>query len=387
MKNILIVDDSALMRRVLCDIIETDKRFRVQDRAVNGLDALNLLSRKTYDAVILDVNMPQMNGLELLKELQKRKISAKIIMASTDTADGAKVTLDALELGALDFIHKPTNALECRNGVFGEELLQILAAVTELEPQSHTPAASSVRPAAPSIAGPAAGRLGRKAANEKPADAGTVSAERTERTTPPASFGKAVYDAGSQIVALASSTGGPKALQAVIPKLPANLKAPVVVVQHMPSGFTASLSERLNSLSELNVKEASEGDVLLPGNVYIAMGGKHLNILNMGGKYTIHYSDEPAREGVKPCANYMYESLMDSKFDRILCVVLTGMGADGTQGIMHLKEKKKIHVIVQEASTCAVYGMPKSAVNAGLADQAVPLEQIAQEIITNVGVK
>ena len=378
------------MRRVLCDIIETDKRFRVQDRAVNGLDALNLLSRKTYDAVILDVNMPQMNGLELLKELQKRRISAKIIMASTDTADGAKVTLDALELGALDFIHKPTNALECRNNVFAEELLRILAAVTELEPQSRVPGSSSVRPATPATAGAAAtaaARMGRTAVPAKTTEAAAAPAERPERTAPSASFGKAVYDAGDQIVALASSTGGPKALQAVIPKLPANLKAPVVVVQHMPFGFTASLSERLNSLSELNVKEASEGDVLLPGNVYIAMGGKHLNVLNMGGKYTIHYSDEPAREGVKPCANYMYESLIDSRFDRILCVVLTGMGADGTQGIMHLKEKKKIHVIVQEASTCAVYGMPKSAVNAGLADQAVPLEQIAQEIITNVGVK
>lgn len=118
------------------------------------------------------------------------------------------------------------------------------------------------------------------------------------------------------------------------------------------------------------------------------MGGKHLNILQaLPGKYTIHYSDEPTREGVKPCANYMYESLMDSKFDRVLCVVMTGMGADGTQGIQNLALKKKIHVIVQEASTCAVYGMPKSAVNAGLADQTVPLEQIAQEIITNVGVK
>ena len=120
MKNILLVDDSALMRRVLCDIIESDKRFQVQDRAVNGLDALALLSRKTYDAVVLDVNMPQMNGLELLKELQKRRISAKVIMASTDTADGAKVTLDALELGALDFIHKPTSALDCRNGTFSQ---------------------------------------------------------------------------------------------------------------------------------------------------------------------------------------------------------------------------------------------------------------------------
>lgn len=356
---------------------------------MNGLDALSLLSRKTYDAVILDVNMPQMNGLELLKELQKRKISAKIIMASTDTADGAKTTLDALELGALDFIHKPTNTLECRNGAFGEELLRILAAVTELEPlaQPSAPAPANTTASSRNLAETSAVRPARPGQRTDAAPGQITLPERSEKRRPPAPFGKASYDPGSQIVALASSTGGPKALQAVIPKLPGNLKAPVVIVQHMPAGFTASLSERLNSLSELNVKEAAEGDVLLPGNVYIAMGGKHLNVINNGGRYTIHYSDEPAREGVKPCANYMYESLMDSKFDRILCVVLTGMGADGTQGIMRLKEKKKIHVIVQEASTCAVYGMPKSAVNAGLADQAVPLEQIAQEIITNVGVK
>ncbi len=388
----MLVDDSALMRRVLCDIIETDKRFRVQDRAVNGLDALSMLSRKTYDAVILDVNMPQMNGLELLKELQKRKISAKIIMASTDTADGAKVTLDALELGALDFIHKPSNALECRSGMFGEELLRILAAVTDLEPQPGSVASAPARTIASprTLTGTAAANPAKTNLPVRQTDIPPTQLplpERPEKKYPSVPFGKAVYDPGSQIVALASSTGGPKALQAVIPKLPANLKAPVVIVQHMPFGFTASLSERLNSLSELNVKEAAEGDVLMSGNVYIAMGGKHLNVINNGGRYTIHYSDEPAREGVKPCANYMYESLMDSKFDRILCVVLTGMGADGTQGIMHLKEKKKIHVIVQEASTCAVYGMPKSVVNAGLADQAVPLEQIAQEIITNVGVK
>lgn len=374
MKNILLVDDSALMRRVLCDIIESDKRFQVQDRAVNGLDALNLLSRKTYDAVVLDVNMPQMNGIELLRELQKRKIPAKVIMASTDTADGAKVTLDALELGALDFIQKPTSALDCRNGMFSQGLLRILTAVTDAD--TRTPGLTP-----PPLKLPRVG-----AVRSMPGGTDAAPApERVERKAPPS--GRAVYNPGTQIVALASSTGGPKALQAVIPKLPPNLKVPVVVVQHMPPGFTASLAERLNSLSEVSVKEAAEGDVLMPGCVYIAMGGKHLNILNTAGKYAIHYSDEPSREGVKPCANYMYESLMDSKFDRVLCVVMTGMGADGTEGIRHLKEKKKIHVIIQEASTCAVYGMPKSVVNAGLADQVVPLEQIAQEIIANVGVK
>lgn len=356
MKNILVVDDSALMRRVLCDIIDSDERFHVQDRAVNGLEALDLLTRKTYDAVVLDVNMPKMNGLELLKKLQKRKISVRVMMASTDTMEGAKTTLDALELGALDFIHKPNNAMECRDDSFRQKMLKILAVVAESK-------------------APTFGR------------AFSLEEIKTSKKMVELVSRHASAVSGNKVVALASSTGGPKALQAVIPRLPKNLKAPVVVVQHMPAGFTASLAERLNTLSEIHVKEAAEGDILEAGTVYIAMGGKHLNVVTMAGKYSIHYSDEPSREGVKPCANYMYESLRDSRYDEIVCVVMTGMGADGTQGIMNLKEKKKVHVIAQEAGSCAVYGMPKSVVNAGMADQVVPLDQIAQEIIMNVGVK
>ena len=355
-KKILVVDDSALMRRVLCDIIESDGRFRVEDRAVNGVEALDLLTKKTYDAVVLDVNMPQMNGLELLRELQKRKISARVMMASTDTKEGAKTTLDALELGALDFIHKPNNAMDCRTDEFKDKMLRILSVVAD----SKSPSFGKTF---------------------------TMDELKTSKKMVELVSRKASSVPGNKVVALASSTGGPKALQSVVPRLPKNLKAPVVIVQHMPAGFTASLAERLNSLSEVYVKEAAEGDVLEAGTVYLAMGGKHLNVQTSAGKYTIHYSDQPTREGVKPCANYMYESLMDSKFDQVVCVVMTGMGADGTEGIKHLKEKKKIHVIAQEASTCAVYGMPKSVVNAQLSDQIVPLDQIAQEIIMNVGVK
>lgn len=356
MKKILVVDDSALMRRVLCDIIDNDERFHVEDRAVNGLEALDLLSRKSYDAVVLDVNMPQMNGIELLRELQKRKISVRVLMASTDTKEGAKTTLDALELGALDFVHKPNNAMDCRTDTFKNRLLRVLAVVADSKEPTigKTFAVGELKNAKKMVE--------------------LVSRHAADVT-------------GNKIVALASSTGGPRALQSVVPRLPKNLKAPVVIVQHMPAGFTASLAERLNSLSEINVKEAAEGDVLEAGTVYIAKGGKHLNVQVESGRYSIHYTDEPAREGVKPCANYMYESLMDSRYDQIVCVVMTGMGADGTEGIIHLKEKKKIHVIAQEASTCAVYGMPRSIVNAGMADQTVPLDQIAQEIIMNVGVK
>ena len=176
-------------------------------------------------------------------------------------------------------------------------------------------------------------------------------------------------------------------MQAVIPKLPAGLDAPVLLVQHMPKGFTASLADRLNELSQVTVREAKEGEELQKGTVYVAMGGMHMNVKNNMGKCTIHYSDEPTREGVKPCANYMYESLTDSRFDEVVCVVMTGMGADGTEGIKNLEAKKKVHVISQDQDTCVVYGMPKSVVNAGLSDQVVPLEQLAQEIALNVGVR
>lgn len=155
----------------------------------------------------------------------------------------------------------------------------------------------------------------------------------------------------------------------------------------MPKGFTASLAERLNDLSEIKVKEAKEGDELQKGTVYIAMGGMHMNVqMSTAGRYTIHLSDEPSREGVKPCANYMYESLMNSRFDNIVCVVMTGMGADGTEGIKNLETKKKVHVIAQDQNSSTVFGMPKSVIGAGLSDQVVPLEQIAQEIILQVGV-
>lgn len=356
-KKILVVDDSALMRRVICDIIESDKKFQVADKATNGYEALELLMKNQYDAVVLDVNMPKMTGLQLLEELRRNKISARVMMASTDTREGAKTTLDALELGALDFIHKPDASFNCRGEDFRKEFLRVLDGVVNSRPPVF--------------------ETEEKRQEKLKATAGMTELVRKSASRMP----------GTKIVAIASSTGGPRALQSVIPRLPANLDASVLLVQHMPKGFTASLAERLNDLSAITVKEAKEGEVLQKGTVYVAMGGMHMRVSSSGGKCTIHYSDEPIREGVKPCANYMYESLSDSFFDRIICVVMTGMGADGTEGIKNLKARKKVHVISQDQESCTVYGMPKSVVNAGMSDQAVPLDRIAQEIILNVGVR
>lgn len=398
-KKILVVDDSALMRRVLCDIINSDRRFQVVAKAVDGVEAFDLISRESYDAVVLDINMPRMNGIEVLRELRKFKIKARILVSSSNATEGASVTMDALELGALDFIHKPGTSFECRNESFMREFLDTLYAVCI----AYLPAdrVRDNRPAVNTTPVTNAGS-GNKAVSanvvkqreltgqakpeiKKPDNmAKTQVTGRTPLNSgiPTAKTIRAGAD-GRKVIAIASSTGGPRALQSVIPKLPKGIDAPILLVQHMPKGFTASLAERLDGLSDVSVREAKEGDILEKGIVYVAMGGRHFNIkLNPSGHHSVHYSDEPAREGVKPSANYMYESLTDSKFSDILCVVMTGMGADGTEGISNLKKQKgkSIAVLTQNQSSCVVYGMPKSAVQAGLSDEEVELEGLAAKI-------
>ena len=358
-KKILIVDDSALMRRMLCDIIQSDKSYEVSDIATNGEEALELIMKNLYDAILMDINMPKKNGIEVLKELKQKHKSAKIIVVSSLTKEGADITLQALELGAISCVHKPASILDARAEEYKERLLEIVKDVTHM-------------------------RLSLFSASKR-----TPSDEKTKVLKK--EHVQIVKNAtGSKLVAIACSTGGPKALQSVIPKLPANLDAPVVVVQHMPQGFTASLAERLDNLSEISVKEAAEGDVLTKGCVYIARGGKHLKLAKKGSDHVVTYSDEPTREGVKPCANYMYESICNTDYNKVVCVVMTGMGADGTEGISNLmknKTQKELMVIAQNESSCIVYGMPKSVVKAELADEIVPLDGIAKEIITNVGVR
>lgn len=351
-KNILVVDDSALMRRVLCDIINSDDDFQAVDYCRDGLEAYEKLKTTSYDGVILDVNMPRMDGLQLLERLQQERIKANVIMVSTLTTKDAEVTLLALERGAIDFVTKPDNIVEAKGEDFRKQLLGVLSAVLRT----------------------------RKLVAEKK----TVTTSQA-----PKLLTKRLKATGSnKIVALACSTGGPKALQQVIPFLPKNMDAPMVLVQHMPVGFTKTMADRLNDTSEISVKEAQEGDVLQKGVVYIAPGGKHMEIKkNSDGSHKVVLIDSPAIGGLKPCANIMYDSLISCGYDEVVCVVLTGMGADGTNGILNLGEKKPIHVIAQNAETCVVYGMPKTIAEAGVVDEVVPLNDVARTIIKNVGVR
>lgn len=425
-KNILVVDDSALMRRAICDIINSGNEYEATDTCRDGLEAYEKIKNNSYDAVLLDINMPRMNGLELLQKLQKENIRATIVVVSSLAKEDAKITIQAMEYGAVDFITKPENIVEAKGMQFREDLTRLLNSVLPQmrpRPQAGQPAKQAAPVAAAkqgSAVSAAAAAASSAIATASAARASLSNAARTAaaRNVQPQTPASAVRNAqlqtpapaagnapaaaasarsvarksapagGQKLIALACSTGGPKSLQSVIPYLDKNMDAPMVLVQHMPMGFTRSMAERLNELSKVQVKEAEENDILKKGWVYVAPGGAHLEVVaNRDGTHKIHLSDAPAIGGLRPCANVMYKSLKRSKYDEIVCVVLTGMGADGTEGIVDLNRSKPIYVIAQDEPTCVVYGMPKAIAEAGLTDEVVPLTNIPKRIINQVGVK
>lgn len=381
MKKVLVVDDSALMRRVLSDIINKDEEFHTEHSARDGLEALKLMEQNDFDAIVLDIIMPRMNGIDFLKEVNERGYTAKIIIVSTIARKGAGETIEALELGAFDFVTKPGNLREAKSGEFAAKVLSRLYLAMGMEWNNIL----SGEIEAPE-------QILRRM---RRSDAGVIQ-ERSERleTTeykPEKSFPRSSMvnvNASGKLVALACSTGGPKALQQVIPKLPENLDAAVVLVQHMPVGFTASLSARLDEMSEIRVREAQDGEVLQKGTVYIAKGGSQMRVIEKNRhEFVLSVREEGARNGLKPCADILYESLRESSFEDITCVIMTGMGADGTKGILQLKETNKIYVIAQNAESSTVYGMPKAIAESGAVDEIKDLDLIADAIIKHVGVR
>lgn len=393
-KKILVIDDSALMRRVISDIINSDNEYEVAAIAKDGLEGFDMIvsNPNLYSAIILDINMPKMNGLELLESLQKNRIEQTVIVVSTVAKEGAKETIRALELGAFDFVTKPENYLETKGEDFRNRIREMLDVATASRSNAHTtPAPARTTDTAPRTP------LSTRSTTPSTASSQTAGcALDFRRKTQQMNMASEKVEAGkytgiktgkSKLIALACSTGGPKTLQKVVPMLPANIDAPMVIVQHMPAGFTASLAQRLNEMSAVNVKEAQEGELLEKGTVYVAPGGKHLRIVRASGGYAVKLGDDPAIDGLRPCANLMYESLEKCSFDEVTCVVLTGMGADGTKGISGLAaQHKKIHVIAQDEDTCVVYGMPKAIALSGLVDEVAPVERVAEIITKNVGV-
>lgn len=381
MKKVLVVDDSALMRRVLSDIINKDEEFHTEHSARDGLEALKLLEQNDFDAIVLDIIMPRMNGIDFLKEVNERGYTAKIIIVSTIARKGAGETIEALELGAFDFVTKPGNLREAKSGEFAAKVLSRLYLAMGMEWNNILSG---------EIEAPEQVLRRMRRSDEGEIQEHSERLETTEykpeKRLPRSSMVN--VNASGKLVALACSTGGPKALQQVIPKLPENLDAAVVLVQHMPVGFTASLSARLNEMSEIRVREAQDGEVLQKGTVYIAKGGSQMRVIEKNRhEFVLSVREEGARNGLKPCADILYESLRESSFEDITCVIMTGMGADGTKGILQLKETNKIYVIAQNAESSTVYGMPKAIAESGAADEIKDLDLIADAIIKHVGVR
>lgn len=348
MIRVMIVDDSALIRRILTDILNKDKDISVVGTAKNGKEALEQIEILKPDIITLDIEMPIMDGMTALKEIVS-KYNLPVIMISTLSQEGAEMTLKALDDGAIDFLAKPTNVFKLNQEEVIEEIIGKVKAAYKLKPSVQR--ASIVRP---------------------------LKKKRKSKPTEDSSKFK-------NIIAIGTSTGGPRALQSLLASIPGDINASIVIVQHMPPKFTNSLAERLNTISEIKIKEAEDGDVLKRGWGYIAPGDYHMEIKNIGNKLTVKLNQNSKVMGLRPTVDNLMESI--SKIDGYskLGIILTGMGSDGAKGIEAIK-KSNAFTIAQDDITSVVYGMPKAAMLTGCIDKILSIDEIAKEIINKVGV-
>jgi len=340
--RVLIVDDSVVVRRLLCEALASSSEVQVAGTASAGAIALAKIPQLKPDVVTLDIEMPGWNGIQTLTEIRKRYPKLPVIMFSTLTERGAAITLEALSLGASDYATKPSN---------GENLADMMAQVRRelvekiLSLAARTPIVAALAPAKPAI---------------------------RERTR-----------AQVSVLAIGTSTGGPNALAEVIPQLPGDLPVPVVVVQHMPPVFTRLLAERLNSKSPLTVREAEAGVPLSPGQVWIARGDFHLVVARNENDVVLQLSQEPPENFCRPAVDVLFRSVARVYGANTLGVVMTGMGSDGARGAQHIRDAGG-EILVQDAASSVVWGMPGAVVQSGAADQICPLQQISQEVVRRV---
>ncbi len=378
--RVLIVDDSSFFRRRLTEIIEADVELTVAGTANNGREAVEKALELKPDVITMDVEMPLMDGIQAVREILKQQ-RVPILMFSSLTHSGAKATLDALEAGAVDFLPKKFEDIARDKGEAIELLRQRIKAVARRRLFAR-PAASVVPAPAPAVAKPATiartplarAELLRSPDRETPEQA-PMSADRPFKAS-----GKHY-----KLVAIGTSTGGPVALQTIITALPANFPLPILLVQHMPAAFTGAFASRLNSLSKIEVREAVDGDVLKPGVAYLAPGGKQMLVdgSELQAKLRIKEDDSP-RITFKPSVDVTFGTAAKVYQDKVLAIILTGMGSDGRDGSRLLKQFGS-KIWAQDEASCVVYGMPQAVTSAGLTDVEVSLADVASRIITEVG--
>jgi len=340
--RMMVVDDSAFMRKIIGDAVSEISGIEIVGFARNGLDALEAMPRLKPDIITLDIEMPKMNGIEALKVIKKEYPKVQVIMLSSYSKAGSDVTMEALELGALDFIEKPQNSGELGLGELKTQLEIKLAMAIDLAE-------------------------------------GTDSQRRKYPLKSNLPLKQGFETEKVKAIVLGASTGGPKVLFDIIKGLPENLNIPVFIVQHMPKGFTKSFAERLNSECALKVVEAKHEMLISPGVVYVAPGDYHMTI-----EYNkINLDDRPKLHGVRPAADLLFESAARRYGRELLGIILTGMGKDGAAGMVSIKEAGGYN-LAQDKKSCVVYGMPGHAVSLGVVDEILSPEKIIENIVSIV---
>ncbi|WP_372766076.1 chemotaxis response regulator protein-glutamate methylesterase [Pseudoalteromonas sp.] len=377
--RVLVVDDSSFFRRRVSEILNQDPNIEVIGTANNGKEAVEKAAELRPSVITMDIEMPVLDGISAVKQIMQQT-PTPILMFSSLTHDGASATLDALDAGALDFLPKKFEDI-ARDKEEATKVLQ--QKVREIGRRrvgglrSHrtmTSPSSSTRPSrasSPSLRQP--DRIFSPRTNVADSRSGS-SSER------PKASGKKY-----KLMAIGTSTGGPVALQKVLTQLPATFPHPILLIQHMPGAFTPAFAQRLDSLCQITVKEAENGDVLKPGVAYLAPGGKQMLVEGRGGSQKLKiYEDDSARVTYKPSVDITFASAAKSFGDSVLAIILTGMGADGRDGARLLKQAGSI-IWAQDEATCVVYGMPQAVVSAGLSEKSIALEDVAKHINTEIG--
>ncbi len=347
--RVIIVDDSQVMRDLIAQIVRSQPDMEVAATAQDPYDAREKIKALSPDVVLLDIEMPRMDGLTFLEKIMRLR-PMPVVMVSTLTVAGGTATLRALELGAVDFVTKPS--------------ARISSGMTEV---FAADIAAKVRIAAASA--PAISRRGRTA---------TLAPVSTGADKPPAvALGVAAHNA---VVAIGASTGGIEAITTVLCGLPADMP-PILIVQHLPQPFTRLFAGRLDTLCALKVKEAAQGDILHPGHVYIAPGDRHLRLgRGISGPVTL-LSDDPLLNGHRPAVDHLFNAVAQQAGSGAVGVILSGMGADGAAGLLRMRQAGAM-TIGQDAASCVVYGMPRAAYEMGAVGRQAPLEGVAAEILT-----
>ncbi|WP_104026965.1 protein-glutamate methylesterase/protein-glutamine glutaminase [Vibrio jasicida] len=366
--KVLVVDDSSFFRRRVSEIINSESRLEVIDVAVNGREAVEKAKSLKPDVITMDIEMPVMDGITAVREIMAAS-PMPILMFSSLTHDGARATLDALDAGALDFLPKKFEDI-ARNrdeavSLLQQRVIQIASKRAFMRRPIAKPAATTANSTTPPLA----------------------SRSATPMASAPSRAIAAKFRASGkkyQLTAIGTSTGGPVALQKILTRLPVNYPHPIVLIQHMPATFTAAFASRLNTLCKIQVKEAQDGDVLQAGVAYLAPGGKQMMVDGRAGAARLRIIDGGDRMNYKPCVDVTFGSAAKVYGDKVLSMVLTGMGADGREGARMLKSAGST-IWAQDEESCVVYGMPQAVAKAGISTEDLPLDRIAERMLVEVG--